>query len=185
MRTRMVLYAMAEIFWYVLPINPEPWAVGPLGIGKKNGKFFPYMGPNPTLKAYKEAVQEELKAQEAQMLPKGEYRIACYFWRRLDTYHTASGREASMHQADGTNMLKATEDAVQGILFDNDRNVRSGTWAIMEEQTMMTTPTLIIAVSEYVYIPPLFPTAIAQKLAMISAVLPEVSDNVWTGPPDK
>lgn len=107
--------------WYVVPINPEPWAIGSPTIGKKGGKFFPRISPNPQLVSYKEAVAECLK--DAQPLPEGKYGLTFYFWRRLDDYETESGRRHRRHWADATNMQKATEDALQGVLIGNDRDV--------------------------------------------------------------
>lgn len=117
--------------WYHLTINPEPWAVGSLGIGKKQGKFYPYMGANPQLNSYKEAVAEELAAYD--QLAPGEYELEFYFWRVLDDYETGSGRRHRKHLADTTNLQKATEDALQGVLIDNDRNVRRISSEIVEQ----------------------------------------------------
>lgn len=108
--------------WYVIPVNPEPWAIGTPQVGRKGGKFFPKISPNPQLVAYKQAVAEALA--DAEPLPEGEYALRFYFWRRLDDYETQSGRRHRKHWADATNMQKATEDALQGVLFGNDRNVR-------------------------------------------------------------
>lgn len=108
--------------WYVIPVNPEPWAIGTPGIGKRGGKLTPYISPNPQLAAYKQAVQEALA--DAEPLPQGDYQLTFYFWRRLDSYETQSGRRHRKHAVDATNMQKATEDALQGVLFDNDRNVQ-------------------------------------------------------------
>lgn len=117
--------------WFYLPVNPEPWAVGSLGLGKKGGKFHPTISPNAQLVAFKQAIAEEL--EECEKLPPGEYELEFYFWRALDDYETASGRRHRKHQADATNMQKATEDALQGVLIDNDRNVRRVTSEIVEQ----------------------------------------------------
>ena len=115
----------------VIPVNPEPWAVGSLGIGKRNGKFVPRLSPNPQLVSYKEAIKEHLADEE--MLPPGKYALEFYFWRRLDQYELESGRKHRRHVADATNMQKATEDALQGVLFDNDRDVQWIHSLIMEQ----------------------------------------------------
>ena len=104
-----------------LDVNPEPWAVGTLSIGKRGGKMFPRMARNESVHAFKEAVREELTGTVT-MLPAGRYHLDFYFWRRLDTYVAESGRKANAHVADATNMQKALEDALQGILIDNDRD---------------------------------------------------------------
>lgn len=116
--------------WYYLPINPDPWAIGPLGVGKRNGKFFPYVGRNAQLHSYQEAVKEELQSQSVEMMPEGKYELEFYFWRRLDSH--ASGKK---HIADATNLAKATEDAIQGVLIENDKDVAHITSTIIEQST--------------------------------------------------
>ncbi len=107
--------------WIYLPINPEPWAVGELSLGRKNGKLFPKMSPNKQLQAYQDAVREALEDQD--MLPVGQYSLTFYFWRLRSQYQGRT-RRVRKHQVDATNMQKALEDALQGMLFDNDRNVQ-------------------------------------------------------------
>lgn len=108
-----------------IPINPEPWKVGPLGIGRKGGKVYPYIGPDEQLKSFQLAVKEELDGWGAKHdMIDGPVWLEFYFWRRQDTYESAGGRKVTKHVLDATNMQKATEDALQGIFFDNDRNVK-------------------------------------------------------------
>lgn len=111
-----------HVYWFHAPINPEPWAIGNISIGKKNGKAHGRMSPNAQLVAYKEAIAEYFASENP--LPPGEYALTFYFFRALDDYETGSGRRHRKHQADATNLQKATEDALQGVLIDNDRNVR-------------------------------------------------------------
>lgn len=115
-----------------LDVNPQPWAVGPLAIGKRNGKMFPKMNRNEAVHDFKEAVRGELEGM-VRMLPAGEYDLSFYFWRRLDSYVAESGRKAAAHVADATNMQKALEDALQGIVIDNDRDVRRVFSEIVEQ----------------------------------------------------
>ena len=44
-------------YWLVLPLNPEPWRVGPVGVTRKNG-LRGFVGKDAQLEAYKEAVRE-------------------------------------------------------------------------------------------------------------------------------
>lgn len=115
-----------SIHWFSLDVNPDPWAIGPLGVGRRNGKLYPYVGKNAQMDAYKQTVKELLV--DSRPLPEGEYTLTFYFWRRLDSHE--SGRK---HQADATNLIKATEDALQGMLFDNDRAVRDVRGVIVEQ----------------------------------------------------
>jgi Holliday junction resolvase RusA-like endonuclease len=106
--------------WYALKVNPEPWKVGPLSVGRRNGKVFPTIGPDPQLVAYQETIREEFGTGHRML--EGNLRVMFYFWRRLSAYRTQSGKMHRKHQSDATNMQKATEDALQGILFKNDRD---------------------------------------------------------------
>jgi Holliday junction resolvase RusA-like endonuclease len=122
---------MSNSVFYLLPINPEPWAMGPVGAGRRGGKIAPYVGRNQQLHAFKEAVKAELEG--AQKLPPAEYELHFWFWRNIAQYETTKGRKASRNVADVTNMQKATEDALQGILIDNDRNVKHISSTLMAE----------------------------------------------------
>lgn len=118
--------------WYVVRVNPEPWAIGPLGVGRKGGKVWPYIGPNPQLDAYKKAVRESLRDQNP-VIVEGEVEVKFWFWRRLDGYQNKAGRTLHKHAADATNLQKATEDAIQGILIGNDRYVLAPSSVIMAQ----------------------------------------------------
>jgi hypothetical protein len=120
-----------EARWYHLNVNPEPWAIGALGIGKRGGKFFPTVAPNHQMVAYKEAVAGELEGVAP--LPPGTYSLTFYFWRLVENFETESGTRKFKNFADATNLQKATEDALQGALFDNDRNVRDVRSVIVDQ----------------------------------------------------
>lgn len=158
--------------WYVIPVNPDPWAIGALGVGKRNGKFFPTVAPNPQLVAYKDAVREELEKQNVAMLPAGEYQIKLFFWRQLDSH--ASGRK---NIADATNLQKATEDAVQKVLIDNDRGVVDIRSRVVEQS-----PETVGRVVMYVApADPFDPNEIPNSVWEIvdSASSPTLFDNTW------
>lgn len=129
-------------FWYVLHLNAEPWAIGPLGVGRKSGGLFPYIGPNQQLVGFQEGVKEDLEGVDP--LPEGEYSLTFYIWRALDTYQNV--RKIRKHQVDATNIQKGLEDALQGVLFDNDRSVRD-VRTVIAEQSAETRPRLLIRAS--------------------------------------
>jgi Holliday junction resolvase RusA-like endonuclease len=106
--------------WYVLEVNPEQWAIGDVSVGRKNGKLFPTVGRNAQLYNYQQAVKELLDG--TQMLPEGKYRLEFFFWRQQSTY-TGDRKKVKKNQVDATNLQKALEDALQGVLFGNDRDV--------------------------------------------------------------
>ena len=117
-----------------LDVNPKPWAVGPLALGRRGGKMFPKMERNASVFAFKEAVREEVEGLRVDMLPEGSrYILEFYFWRRLESYIGESGRKATAHVADATNLQKSTEDALQGLLFANDRDVQVVKSTIVEQ----------------------------------------------------
>lgn len=168
-----------------IPINPEPWAIGPLGIGKREGKFFPYVGRNQQLDAFKQAVAGEL--DEHEKMPEGEYQLQFWFWRRLDSYQTQKGRAHTKHQADTTNLQKATEDALQGVLFDNDRDVRKVTSEIVAQGPDVIGG-ILLHVQEYFYNDP--PRGLPADVGMLRRNHlhlidnpPDSDSNIWTGPP--
>jgi len=110
--------------WFCLPINPEPWAIGPVSVGRRNGGLFPIVGQNAGLAAYQAAIREEMG--DGHELLTGRQRIRFYFWRNQVSYMSAGKRVVQKHVADVTNMQKGLEDALQGVLFENDRD----TWDI-------------------------------------------------------
>ena len=70
---------------------------------------------------YQNAVREELDGEP--MLVGEMRRLTFYFFRRVDRYIDAADRVRSRNYADATNLQKGLEDALQGILFENDREV--------------------------------------------------------------
>ena len=109
--------------WMVLNISPEPWAVGPVGYARHDGKMSAYVGRNTQLAAYESAVHEEVSEQWGMPMIEGKVGLRFYFWRNRATYTTPQARSHRKHEADATNLQKATEDALQGIIFANDRDV--------------------------------------------------------------
>lgn len=126
--------------WLPLQVNAEPWRIGPLSTIRNGGKLIPFVGKDSQLEAYKEAVRE---AADGWLTVNGLTRkaildhkcnkVTFYIWRQLGQYLTNSGRNHTKHIADATNMQKATEDALQGILFANDRQNRDVRTVIMEQ----------------------------------------------------
>jgi len=100
--------------WFIVPVNPQPWTVPTFSAGMKNGHMFCSPAPDAKGNDFKEAVQEELRAQNAYMM-KAPYRIEFWFDHKLESTRSKA--------VDATNMQKLAEDALQGIVIDNDRNV--------------------------------------------------------------
>lgn len=113
---------------FTVPINPEPWTIGPVGYTTKGGRPRGFVGVNQQLRNYQDAIRTYLK-DRVRAIPGGDelfplkmpLDVKFWFWRRLDNYELESGKKHNRHWADATNMQKALEDAIQGIITGNDR----------------------------------------------------------------
>lgn len=103
--------------WYMLWLNPEPWAVGDISVGKTSAR----LSPNPNLVAFQNAVREALSGETK--VPKDFRRLEFFFWRQQARYIDAGDRVRQRNQADATNCQKGLEDALQGVLIENDRDI--------------------------------------------------------------
>jgi Holliday junction resolvase RusA-like endonuclease len=148
---------------YLIPLNPEPWTAPSISIGRKNGKPYPAVYKSAGLRAYQEGVASVLAMQNPVMYEAGvPLHLRFYFWRQLPDYTTDRDRKARKHEADATNMQKALEDALQGVLFHNDRDVHHvESWIIEQEHT--TEPRVLIEI-DIAEEPPVRPTEIADRL---------------------
>jgi Holliday junction resolvase RusA-like endonuclease len=122
---------------YIKDLNPEPWTSGTAALGYKGrNKPYPKISKDQRLADYQEGVRSCV--QEAypglEMFPEGiELHLICKFWRQLDSYTGEKGRTQHRNVADATNMTKAVEDALQGVLYKNDRQVKHSEGEIMME----------------------------------------------------
>ena len=113
-------------------INPMPWTAPQLGTKRVGGKVVPITFPKAELAEYQEAIHDTVasavmeKGLQAPVFAKGTLLICeFFFWRQLESYNSlATGRKVTPKQPDVTNMLKATEDALQGVIYHNDTNNR-------------------------------------------------------------
>lgn len=109
--------------WFVLDVNPEPWEIGPLNVVRRGGHFRPFVGRSQQLHDYKLAVVEAIrKSGQDYFMMEGNVSLTCWFWRHMADHASWQARRWRAHEADDTNLLKATEDALQGLLYDNDKN---------------------------------------------------------------
>jgi Holliday junction resolvase RusA-like endonuclease len=111
-----------DVHTIALPLNPEPWTAPSISVGRRGGKPFPMVYKNEALRSYQEAVKELLPTH---IWVEPPIHLEFYFWRQLPDYTTDKDVRARKHHADATNMQKALEDALQGVLFKNDKDVRS------------------------------------------------------------
>lgn len=112
---------MTDYEWFIADVNPEPWAIGDLGVGRKGGKYYPTVGRNHQMYAYQQSIKEALRGQERSFTAPID--LCFYFYRSIATYQSHQARTARSHEADATNLQKATEDALQGVFYKNDKDV--------------------------------------------------------------
>lgn len=132
--------------WHLIRgINPEPWTAPQAGAARINGKVVPRFFKSQLLTTYQEAIREELAQHQPEPL-LGPVQVRFYFWRQLEPYTTEKARKSRRHEADTTNLQKALEDACQGLLFGNDRDVRFiASWMISQSED--TPPSILIGVA--------------------------------------
>jgi hypothetical protein len=118
----------------IYELNPQPWSAS---MHVKRGPLL----------AYQQALKEELAAQGATLWPVGaSISLRLQFWRQLESEIDYDRRRHVMKYADATNLQKATEDALQGVLFGNDRYVKE-ILSRIEEQGVDVKPKVIITIS--------------------------------------
>lgn len=125
--------------WYLLEgVNPEPWEApeGSVGRAKGSGKFFVQMHSPVGMREYQEAVKSQFKERYPEVVPVTyPVTLTFHFWRQRSV-------EAKANIADATNLQKATEDALQGLLYMNDRQVYNPQSYIVEQ--LDDTPSLVL-----------------------------------------
>lgn len=170
---------MVQEQWYVLNLNPVPWTAPNVSIGRKGGKVFPQFYASAELKAFKEAVREQLANLDNFVMPP--YELEFYFWRRMEPYTTDQQKRARKHEADVTNLQKALEDALQGSIIGNDRDVKRITsWLV--EQDHDTIPRIIIFLRPAPVEPPVIPQPVIDFIettfpAVVVTPLPPARDD--------
>lgn len=175
-----------EAIWLMIPLNPEPWAIGPVGVKRNAGKISAYVGRNQQLHAYEAGVADHVKRLWDGRPPlEGKVKLTFYFWRQRSEYKTAQSRTHRKHEADVTNLQKACEDAMQGIVFTNDRD-NSDVRSVMVDQGEDVTPLILIKIEEYdamAWAEEVDKEVIRHVLDYWSAPIARESDNT-NGPPE-
>lgn len=152
-----------DILIGITDINPEPWQAPKLGMKRAGGQMVPTAATPSKQRAYQEALRDSI-AQAYPQPPQFDHGVPLLveytFFRRLDQYVTESGRNQTVHRADLSNIVKATEDCLQKPtakqakehpewvwFFDNDVQVGQ-THAAMQEQSIITEPLIIIRITD-------------------------------------
>ena len=152
-RSSLHVYAGADMSdfyeFHITGINPEPWVAPESAPGRKNGKMFVQVFQSDTVKSFKAAIKEEFVQQNGWWTKPldGHLIVEFFLWRVLDQSE-AQDRRRRRNWADSTNCQKLLEDALQGILYDNDRGNRL-VLTHMVEQTATTVPHVAIRIRPY------------------------------------
>lgn len=175
------------MIWIHLPLNPEPWAIGPVGYARRGGNMSAYVGRNQQLDAYKQAVKELIgnwlvdHPDIADQFPiEGKVELKFFFWRNRADYKTPQEQTARKHEADGTNMAKATEDALQDLLLKNDKDVSKMTWTVVEQGPEVES-CIVIGIKPFIYAA--LPEAVVELLDTAQQELPFDDDEAHWQPP--
>lgn len=105
-------------------VNPEPWTSPAANIMRRGGKLIAHLTSSPLVGAYQAAVASEFRRTYPEVVPYPdgtELQVEFYFWRQMAQYE-GDTRINTRNFADATNMQKSTEDALQGVVYGNDRS---------------------------------------------------------------
>lgn len=130
--------------YYVIDgVNPEQWQAPKLGIGRrKGGGQYPMAYPVDQMIVYQHTIKEVLETKYRGIGPLIQARpLMCTFWY----WRSLNFGGQSRKRADVTNMNKCLEDALQGVLFPNDRDNRI-VIGISVAQEKDITPRIVIRV---------------------------------------
>lgn len=158
--------------WYLIEdVNPEPWTSPEVSFKFVGGRPRPVVYKRQQLSTYQEALREEMQRlypDTEQMA--GDLDVIFFFWRQVAEKQTTD-RKTHANYADVTNLQKATEDALQDILYANDRAVRHIRSEIVDQGPNVNSRILIL-VSPYVPYPG---TALATHLKAAKDGWPELT----------
>lgn len=164
---------------FFLTVNPHQWAIGPVTTIKRGGKTIPMVGRNVQLHNFKEAVKKEMtRLYGPQEIMEGPVELRFWFWRNRPAYETYQARTHRKHEADATNLQKSLEDALQGVLYKNDKQVQKVTSEIVEQDQDIR-GYIIIEVDDYLPTqpPPFYPPFDTDKLDDV-----DDQGHVWVAP---
>lgn len=121
-------HPMFDRWIWIRDSNPWPWSVS-------------IHGPDPRCESYKEDIVIVLQKMFPNIQPDaGDIELEFRFIRQL------MGRTKP---ADTTNIQKLTEDALHGVLFEDDIQVRKITSEMLEQSSICSEPAIGIRASRY------------------------------------
>jgi Holliday junction resolvase RusA-like endonuclease len=138
-----------DFAWYSIEhVNPEPWESPEGSIGRRNGGLFVAMHSTERMRNFQASVREEFELQNpGYRKEEGLLRVEFHLWRQLVEYDTDKRKQRGK-VADATNCQKALEDALQGLLYDNDRDNRFVSCEFAEHD-VETIPFILVKVSKW------------------------------------
>lgn len=131
-------------------VNPQPWKSPSAGTKRFGGKVVAYTYPNPEVVLYQEAVKEYVADEYPALVPvePGEHGLLVTFWFWRSLNYGGQRRQ----RCDTTNLVKATEDALQGLLYTNDKHNRTVTGHIVAQDARVE-PLIMVTAMPYVLDP--------------------------------
>jgi Holliday junction resolvase RusA-like endonuclease len=138
------------MYYLIEGINAVPWQAPKLGIGRKAGRQYPMSYPVDEMIVYKEAIKEYLYLkypQNGPLIARENLLVSFWYWRSLNFGGQRRNR------CDVTNLNKCLEDALQGVLFNNDRDNRI-VLGVMMRQDRDIEPHIVIQVEPIDVVPP-------------------------------
>ncbi len=137
---------------YITDLNPEPWTAPTASVQRiAGGKSYAKLVSGERLKNYQEGIRQNVRQACPDLEPFPDdipLQFMLLVWRQLDSYISGRGRTQKRHVADATNIQKATEDALQKILYKNDSQIKWASTCIIE-QTETTSPAMLIIVEPF------------------------------------
>lgn len=165
----------------IVGVNPEPWEVGQPFARRHSGKLSAGISPSPKLQAYQQALREEVGEQSEPVYPEGtQIDVYFWFWRQIEEFKTPTGRTSHSNYADSTNLQKATEDALQDLVYGNDRlNQRVGSEIVAQGPTVQ--PAIVVRWTRYTQHSrtPRVDSLLAQARSESDARRTQILDNSW------
>lgn len=133
---------MLTDYYTIHGINPMPWKSPSLGMGRGKGKPYPTSYPNTEMLVYQNAIKDYMVEYYHPAPHEGPLELRIWYWRSLNY----GGQRRQV--CDVTNMNKALEDALQGVLFANDtqNKIVSGTSVIQAKDVV---PQILIGIGPF------------------------------------
>jgi Holliday junction resolvase RusA-like endonuclease len=136
--------------WFLVEgVNPEPWVASLASGGRKAGKNYIQFYKPEQLRVYQDSLKDAFIRQNPHAVCNpGEIVLVFFFWRQRNEHEFFDdSKKSKSNIADATNLQKSTEDALQKLLYINDRQVIDVRSKIIEQHED-TVPKILIGRGE-------------------------------------